>query len=94
MFLSGFPEEVVSRTLPKAIEDDLHRLQVGEFDRQQRLFDFLYADSVIADFSGSDQIIEHPEDFGARIQHSRRAVQLDQIEPVGRKIAQAVFDPC
>src|SRR5579871_2800869 len=87
-------EEKLRRALAKTVEDDLHRLNVGEFDGFEGLFDFLYANAVVADLAGSNQIVEDTEHLRAIVEFARGAVELQQVDCVGREIAEAVIDPC
>ena len=93
LFLFGFGKELFSGSLPEAIKDDLHRLYVGVLGRLQRLFNFLDAHPVIANFPGLHQVIEHAEHFRPMVKAGRRAMQLQQINGVGCQIAQAVLNP-
>src|SRR4029077_7156030 len=80
-------------TLAETVENDLHGLHVGELDRLERFFNLLDAHTVIANFARRHQVIQYSEDLWAVIERARWAMKLQQIEAVGRKISQAVFDP-
>jgi hypothetical protein len=86
-------KEIIRRTLAEAIEDDLHCLDVRVLNGFESLFYFLYADSVVADFPGPNQIVENSEYLSAVVQGRRGAMELQQIQRVSRKISQTVFDP-
>ena len=85
-------EEQIRRTLPEAVEDDLHRLHVGILDRLERLLHALHADAVVANLAGLHQPVERAEDLGPVIDIGGRAMQLHQVEAIGGEIAQAVLD--
>src|SRR3981189_3579730 len=91
LFSSG--EELVRWTLAETVENDLHGLDVGKLDCLERFFDLLDAHTVMANFARRHQVIQDPEDLRPVIQRARRTMQLEQIEAVGRKIPQTVFDP-
>ena len=86
MFLFGAGEEFFGRTLAKAVEDNLHGLDIGIFDRFHGLIDFFYAHAVEAEFAGLDKVIEDSEDFGVVIESGWRAVELEQVEAIGGEI--------
>src|ERR1700674_187243 len=93
LFIISSGEELVRGTLAETIENDLHRLHVGELDCLERFFDLLDTHSVIANLAHCHQVIQYPEDLRAVVQRGRRAMKLQQIEAVGGKIPQTVFDP-
>src|ERR1041385_2228819 len=76
----SFLERDVARTLPKNIEDDLHRLHLWIFDRFESLFDFFDANAIVAQFAGGNQIAEYAEDFRHVIDGGRRTMKLQEVE--------------
>ena len=86
-------KEELSRTLAKAVEDDLDALHVGEFDGLQCLFHALDADPVEADLACAHQVVEYAEDFGPVVGIRGRAVELNEIEGLSLQVAQIVFNP-
>ena len=79
--------------LPEAVEDDLHRLNIGILNRLKGLFDLLNTDSVVADLAGLDQVVEDCKHFRAGIKLGGRAMKLKKIKSFAGEIAQTVFDP-
>src|SRR5260370_395458 len=70
----GLAEKQLRRTLPKDVEDDLHRLHPGIFNRLQRLFDPFHTHAVAANLALSDKVIERREQFRIVVNLSRRTV--------------------
>jgi len=93
LFLLGPREEYFRGALSEAVEDDLYGLNIGELDRLERFFHFLDTYSVVTDFACLDQIVEDREDFRAFVECGGWTVKLKKVESVGRKVAQAVFNP-
>src|SRR5437667_3306457 len=87
-------EEDFSRALTETVENNLDGLNVGILDRLECLLDFLDAHAVVANLSGLNQIVENSEYLCMIIEFGWRAMQLQKIERIGRKIPQAIFDPC
>ena len=59
----GLRKKFFRWALPEAIEDDLHRLQIGMLHSLQRFVHLFDAHSVVTDFPRRDQIIQDSENF-------------------------------
>src|SRR5207237_9813698 len=86
-------KEEFSRALTETVENHLDGLNVGNLDRLECFLDFLDTHTVVANLSGLNQIVENSEYLCMIIEFSWRAMQLQKIERIGRKILQAIFDP-
>src|SRR4029077_15632213 len=86
LLLLRLREEDFGGTLPEAVEDDLHGLDIGILDRFQGLFDLLDADAVVADFPRFHEVVEDGEDFRAGVEVRRRTVELEQVERVAGEV--------
>src|ERR1700730_2998293 len=75
-------EKQVFGSLPKNIEDDLHRSNPGEFNCFQRFFHLFDAHTVVKNFACLLQLLEHGEYFWPVIDFGGWTVQLDQIESI------------
>src|SRR3954471_5194450 len=81
------------RTLAKTIENNLHALNIGKFDGFQSFLDSLDADAVVANPPFLHQAIQHSENLRMVVRVSGRAMELEQIECIRFKVAQAVVNP-
>ena len=74
------------------MKNNLHALHVWIFQRVKRFVDLLHTDAVVTNLPRLYKVIEHPENFGTRIEFCGRAVQLQQIEAVRLQISEAILD--
>ena len=89
----GLGKEELRRTLTEAIENDLHRLQVGIFHGLESLFHALHAHPVETDLARLHQVVEHAENLRMIVGIGRRAMELHQVEDLDVQVEQVVFDP-
>ena len=89
----GRTEHVVQRLAPERVQDDLHGGRAAARHRGQSLVAGLDTHPVRRDGALLDQGVEIVVRLVAGQHTRRRAVQLDQVEPVGPQVAPRAVDP-
>src|SRR5262249_43442018 len=85
-------EKQIGGTLAKDVEDDLHCLHVGIFNRLQCFFDSFDAHAVVANLALLDELIQRLEQLRIVINFCRRTMQLQQLECISLQILQTAID--
>src|SRR5262245_13238453 len=86
-----FPKETFRGTLPEHVVDHLYGLDVRILERLEPFFDALDADTVVANLTLADEIVERCEGLRLIVYVRRRAVDLEQVEAVDSQVRQAAF---
>src|SRR5690625_4567653 len=86
------PEESLSRTVTKHVEDDVYARTARVLDLLPRLLHLLDADAVVENLPLGHEVVERSEHLRHVIHVSRRAVKLQQVDGLTVEIPEASLD--